>query len=121
MKEFNVKRHYKIKHAKEYNNLTGSEHTEKRKKLQAALASQQQLFTRTCEANESVVKASYEVAILITKYGKTFTERTFGVTFDYVSLACEESTDASDTTQLLQFFILQFFLLKKCSGKTIEL
>lgn len=76
-KEFNVKRHYQTKHANTYDKLTGSERAEKVKQLQAALASQQQLFTWACESNESVTKASYEVAMLIAKHGKPFTEGTF--------------------------------------------
>ena len=150
-KEFNVKRHDQAKHANAYDKLTGSKRTEKVKQLQGALASQQQLFTWACESNESVTKASYEVAMLIAKHGKPFTKGMFikdcvmkmvenicpekkqefanvclarntvalriedilsdiqrqlgdrGVTFDYFSLACDESTDASDTAQLLIF------------------
>lgn len=122
--------------------LTGSDRAEK-VKLRAALASQQQFFTRACESKESITKASYEVAMLIAKHCKPFTEGTFikdcvmkmvenvcpekkqefmnvclprntvarrvedissdikrqlgdkGVAFDYFSLACDESTDAS--------------------------
>ncbi|XP_026027535.1 general transcription factor II-I repeat domain-containing protein 2 [Astatotilapia calliptera] len=132
-----------------YNKLTGSERAEKVKQLQAALASQQRFFMRACEIHENSTKASYEVAMLIAKHGKPFTEGTFvkdcvmkivenicperkqeflnvclarntvarrgedissdidrqlrdrGVDFDYFSLACDESTDASDTAQLL--------------------
>ncbi|XP_073807411.1 general transcription factor II-I repeat domain-containing protein 2-like [Danio rerio] len=150
-KDFNVKRHYETRHAKIYDKLTGSERAEKVKQLQAALASQQRFFTRACESNESITKASYEVAMLIAKHGKPLTEGTFvkdcimkmvenicpekkqefmnvclarntvarrvedlssdilrqlgdrGVAFDYFSLACDESTDVSDTAQLLIF------------------
>ena len=76
-KEFNVKRHDQAKHANAYDKLTGSKRTEKVKQLQAALASQQQLFTWACESNESVTKASYEVAMLIAKHGKPFTKGMF--------------------------------------------
>ncbi|KAL3968683.1 KRAB domain-containing zinc finger protein [Sarotherodon galilaeus] len=148
-KDFNIRRHYETKHAATYNKLTGSERAEKVKQLQAALASQQRFFTRACETHENITKASYEVAMLIAKHGKPFTEGTFvkdcvmkmvenicpkkkqeflnaclarntvvrrvedissdihrqlrdrGVDFDYFSLACDESTDASDTAQLL--------------------
>ena len=150
-KDFNVKRHYQTKHANTYDKLTGSDRAEKVKQLQAALASQQQFFTRACESKENITKASYEVAMLIAKHGKPFTEGTFikdcvmkmvenicpekkqefanvclarntvarrvedissdiqrqlgdrGEAFDYFSLACDESTDASDTAQLLIF------------------
>ena len=150
-KDFNVKRHYQTKHANTYDKLTGSDRAEKVKQLQAALASQQRFFTRACESKENITKASYEVAMLIAKHGKPFTEGTFikdcvmkmvenicpekkqefanvclarntvarrvedissdiqrqlgdrGEAFDYFSLACDESTDASDTAQLLIF------------------
>lgn len=150
-KEFNVKRHYQTKHANTYDKLTGSDRAEKFKQLQAALASQQRFFRRACESKENITEASYEVAMLIAKHGKPFTEGTFikdcvmkmvenicpekkqefmnvclarntvarrvedissdiqrqlgdrGVAFDYFSLACDESTDASDTAQLLIF------------------
>ena len=150
-KDFNVKRHYQTKHANTYDKLTGSDRAEKVKQLQAALASQQRFFTRACESKENITKASYEVAMLIAKHGKPFTEGTFikdcvmkmvenicpekkqefsnvclarntvarrvedissdikrqlgdrGEAFDYFSLACDESTDVSDTAQLLIF------------------
>ena len=150
-KEFNVKRHYQTKHANAFDKLTASDRAEKVKQLKAALASQQRFFTRANDSNENITKASYEVAMLIAKHGKPFTEGTFvkdcvmkmvenicpekkqefmnvclarntvarriedissdihrqlgdrGVTFDYFSLACDESTDASDTAQLLIF------------------
>ncbi|CAM1292725.1 Uncharacterised protein r2_g183 [Pycnogonum litorale] len=150
-KDFNVKRHYETKHATTYDKLTGSDRAEKVKQLQAALASQQRIFTRASESKENITKASYEVAMLIAKHGKPFTEGAFikdcvmkmvenicpekkqefmnvclarntvarrvedissdiqrqlgdrGGAFDYFSLACDESTDASDTAQLLIF------------------
>lgn len=76
-KDFNVKRHYQTKHANTYDKLTGSDRAEKVKQLQAALASQQRFFTRACKSTENITKASYEVAMLIAKHGKPFTEGTF--------------------------------------------
>ena len=150
-KEFNVKRHYQTRHADMYDKLTGKERSEKVKQLGASLTSQQQYFARARELNESTTKASYEVATLIAKHSKPFTEgefikscmmtiaknicpekqqefakvclarntvarrieevssdikRQLGVRvneFEFFSLACDESTDASDTARLLIF------------------
>nr|XP_057931891.1 general transcription factor II-I repeat domain-containing protein 2 [Doryrhamphus excisus] len=149
-KEFNIKRHYQTKHAS-YDKLTGNERGEKVKQLEAVLTAQQSFFTRVRESNENATKASYEVATLIAKHCKPFTEGEFikdcvmkmvekicpakkqefaniclarntvvrriedvsldikrqleakGTEFDFFSLACDESTDASDTAQLLIF------------------
>ncbi|XP_072303167.1 general transcription factor II-I repeat domain-containing protein 2 [Eucyclogobius newberryi] len=135
-----------------YDKLTGSERSKKLKQLEAGLTSQQRFFTRARESNENATKASYEVATLIAKHSKPFTEGEFikdcvmtmveklcpekkqdfanvclarntvarriedvssdikrqklgarGKEFDFFSLACDESTDASDTAQLLIF------------------
>lgn len=150
-KEFNMKRHYQTKHAEAYDKITGNERSEKLKHLEASLISQQQYFTKARESNENATKASYEVAALIAKHCKPFTEGEFikdcvmtmvknicpekqqefakvclarntvarrieevssdikrqlgirGKEFDFFSLACDESTDASDTAQLLIF------------------
>ncbi|KAF7237537.1 Chromodomain-helicase-DNA-binding protein 1-like [Varanus komodoensis] len=148
--EFNIKRHYQTKHAI-YNKLTGNKRGKKLKELEAALTAQQRFFITACESNENATKASYEVATLIAKHCKPFTEGEFikdcmvkmvekicpekkqefanvclarntvvrriedvssdnkrqleakGVEFDFFPLACNESTDASDTAQLLIF------------------
>lgn len=149
-KEFNIKRHYQTKHAN-YDKLAGNQRREKLKQLEAVLMAQQRFFTRARESNENATKASYEVATLIAKHCKPFTEGEFikdcvmkmvekicpekkqefanvclarntvvrriedvssdikrqfeakGAEFDFFSLACDESTDASDTAQLLIF------------------
>ncbi|KAK0136318.1 General transcription factor II-I repeat domain-containing protein 2 [Merluccius polli] len=76
-KEFNVKRHYQTTHANAYDKFTGSDRAEKVKQLEAGLASQQRLFTRARDSIENSTKASYEVAMLIAKHGKPFTEGEF--------------------------------------------
>ncbi len=76
-KESNVKTHYQTNHANAYDKLSGSDHSEKVKQLEAVLASQQRLFTQARESNENSTKASYEVAMLIAKRGKPFTEGEF--------------------------------------------
>ena len=76
-KEFNVKQHYQTRHADMYDTLTGKERSEKVKQLGGSLTSQQQYFARARESNESTTKASYEVATLIAKHSKPFTEGEF--------------------------------------------
>ncbi|XP_061641106.1 general transcription factor II-I repeat domain-containing protein 2-like [Phyllopteryx taeniolatus] len=150
-KEFNMKRHYQTEHAN-YDKLTGNERSEKLKQLEAGLTARQHFFTRASESNENTTKASYEVATLIAKHCKPFTEGEFikdcvmkmvenicpekkqqfanvflarstvsrrieevssdikrqldakGMEFEFFSLACDESTDASDSAQLRIFF-----------------
>ncbi|XP_053505708.1 general transcription factor II-I repeat domain-containing protein 2A isoform X1 [Ictalurus furcatus] len=62
-----------MKHAN-YNKLTGNEHCEKLKQLEDVLTAQLRFFTRARESNENATKASYEVATLIAKHCKPFTE-----------------------------------------------
>ena len=152
-KECNVKRHYQTHHENTHgpDKYTGAERREELKRLEASLTSRQQLFTRARDSNENSTKASYEVATLIAKQCKPFTEGEFikdclmkavdnicpdkrqafanmclarntvarrieelsadinrqvndkGVKFDFFSIACDESTDRSDTAQLLIF------------------
>lgn len=93
-KYFNIKRPYQTKHANTYNKLTGSDRAEKVKQLQAALASQQRFFTWAFESKESITKASYEMAMLIAKHGKPFSEGTFikDCVMKMVENVCPEKT-----------------------------
>lgn len=52
-KEYNVKRHYETKHARNYNKLSEIDHAEKVKQLEDSLATQQRFFTRARESNEN--------------------------------------------------------------------
>ena len=121
------------------------------KKLKASLASQHNIFHRAKDISENATFASYEVAHLIAKHGKPFSDGEFvkeclikvvrslipekmddiknmslsrqtitrriaelsadikdqvtekSKSFNFYSIACAESTDASDTAQLLIF------------------
>ena len=73
-KEFNGKQQCQTKHADVYAKITGNEWSEKLKHLEASLILQQQYFTRARGSNDNATKASYEVAALITKHCKSFTE-----------------------------------------------
>ena len=72
-----MKRHYQTTHANAYNKFTGSDRAEKVEQLEAGLVSQQRLFTKVRDSVENSTKASYEVAMLIAKHGKPFTEGEF--------------------------------------------
>lgn len=65
-----------MKHAN-YNKLTRNERCEKLKQLEDVLTAQLRFFTRARESNENATKASYEVATLIAKHYKPFTEGEF--------------------------------------------
>ena len=150
MKEYNLKRHYTSCH-KSYSSLGSVERKNEFKQLKASLASQQNIFHRTKNISENATFATYEVAHLIAKHGKPFSDGEFvkeclmkvvgrvnpekmddinnvslsrqtitrriaelsadvkyqvtgkSKSFYFFSIACDESTDASDTAQLLIF------------------
>ena len=148
-KEYNFKHHYTCK--KSYNSFDSAERKNEFKKLKASLASQQNIFHRANNISENATFATYEVAHLIAKHGKPFSDGEFvkeclikavgrlipekmddinnvslsrqtitrptaelsadvkdqvtakSKSFDLFSFACDESTNASDTAQLLIF------------------
>ncbi len=73
MKDYNIKRHYETKH-QSFKSYTGAERDQKVKQLSAALLAQQQHFFRANKAQENSTLASYEVAHLMARHGKPFTE-----------------------------------------------
>lgn len=149
MKEYNV-RHYGTKH-QAYVSYTGAEREQKVKQMVAILQGQQQYFSHAQKVPEKATIASYEVAQLIARHGKPFSDRDLikhclvkvaeimcpekmqdfnnvsvsrntvvrriedlsaniklqlsdkACAFDFYSIACDESTDATDTAQLLIF------------------
>uniref|UniRef100_A0A3B3DZF4 SPIN-DOC-like zinc-finger domain-containing protein n=1 Tax=Oryzias melastigma TaxID=30732 RepID=A0A3B3DZF4_ORYME len=149
-KEFNIRRHYKTKHAI-FDELMGEERIEKLVQLESILIEQERFFSTIRQSSENATKASFEVATLIAKHCKPFTDGEFikdcvmkmvenicpekmhefasvclarstvacrikeissdikrqletkGAEFEFFSLACDESTDGSDSTQLLIF------------------
>ena len=76
-KEYNVKRHYETKHASTFNKLSEADRAEKAKQLEDSLATQQLYFKRAHKSNESITKASLEVALLVAKHSKPFAEGEF--------------------------------------------
>jgi len=152
MKEYNIGRHYKSKHASTYNNeLSSKLRLDKFEILKQNLLAQQSIFTKRSCQNESLVKARFQVARILTIAGKSFTDgqivkecilktveeicpdkinlftgislsantsarRTTDLendiirqlkdtvkTFKYFLIALDESTDTSDSAQVLLF------------------
>jgi hypothetical protein len=76
-KDYNLKRHYKQKHAEKFNIFQGTLRNEKIAELKKSLTSQQNIFQKVSIQKDSIVKASYVVANLIAKKSKPFTDGEF--------------------------------------------
>lgn len=74
LKEYNIGRHYKSKHASTYNDLSGKLRSDKFEILKQNLLAQQSIFTKRSCQNESLVKASFQVARTLAIAGKPFTD-----------------------------------------------
>ncbi|XP_025420222.1 general transcription factor II-I repeat domain-containing protein 2-like, partial [Sipha flava] len=151
LKEYNIGRHYKSKHASTYNDLSGKLRSDKFEILKQNLLAQQSIFIKRSCQNESLVKASFQVARTLAIAGKPFTDgqivkecilktveeicpdkinlftgislsantiarrttdlgndiirqlKDISKSFKYFSIALDESTDASDSAQVLLF------------------
>ena len=75
-KEYNLKRHYTSFH-KSYRSFDSLERKNELKKLKASLASQRNIFHRAKNISENATYASYEVAHLIAKHDKRFSDGEF--------------------------------------------
>lgn len=73
MKEYNVQHHYETKH-RAYASYTGAEREQKLKQRLALLQGQQQYLFRAQKVQEKAPIASYEVAQLIARHGKPFSD-----------------------------------------------
>ena len=76
LKEYNFKRYNTSCH-KSYNSFDSVERKNELKKKKASLASQQNIFHRAKNISENATFASYEVAHLIAKHGKPFSDGEF--------------------------------------------
>lgn len=151
LKEYNIKRHYETKHKVKYDSLHGKLREIEVKKLQKALTGEQTIFSKVTIQNKTIISASVNIAMLIAKEGKPFTDAEFvkkcvlsmvgnicpdivdkfeevplsartitrriedvgdnllnqlikkTKTFQYFSLALDESTDIVDSSQLIVF------------------
>ncbi|XP_078084146.1 general transcription factor II-I repeat domain-containing protein 2-like [Mustelus asterias] len=74
LKEYNVRRHYEIKHEPSYSQFTGTQRSEKFESMQRRLLSQQVFFTQKITENEALTRASYKLAYGLAKRGKPLTD-----------------------------------------------
>ncbi|CAI6372756.1 unnamed protein product [Macrosiphum euphorbiae] len=152
-KEFNIKRHYESKHQNKYVNCKGNLRTSLLEKFKQNFKSERvgNVFEKYNRGKDEIIRASYEVANLIARENKSFSDGEFvkkcilasvkeiipekmsvfenislsrntitrrvediggdlmtklqikSKTFTFFSLALDESTDVSDTAQLLIF------------------
>ncbi|XP_065444398.1 general transcription factor II-I repeat domain-containing protein 2A-like [Chrysemys picta bellii] len=77
MKEYNLRRHYEMKHENKFKNLSAGQKLQKVEELKKNLTSQQTFFTKAKSQSEAAVKASFIVAEEIAKSGRPFTEGEF--------------------------------------------
>lgn len=76
MKEYNAGRHYETEHPT-YTSYTDAEPEEKVKHVAASLLAQQQYFPSANKIQEITTRTSYEVAQLIARHGKPFSDGNF--------------------------------------------
>ncbi|CAI6346564.1 unnamed protein product [Macrosiphum euphorbiae] len=74
LKEYNIKRHYEFKHKVKYDSLYGQLREIEVNKLQKALTGEQTIFSKITTQNKAIISASVNVAMLIAKEGKPFTD-----------------------------------------------
>ena len=76
-KDYNVKRHYKTKHASTFDKLSEADRAEVEKQLEHSVVTKQLYFKQAHESNKSITKASLEVALFIAKHCRPFPEDEF--------------------------------------------
>lgn len=76
-KEYNLKRHFETKHAAAFNKLQGEERERKIESLRRSLDQQKSVFTKASSTVDTCVEVSYEIASLIAKSGRPFTDGDF--------------------------------------------
>ncbi|XP_059147647.1 uncharacterized protein LOC131935278 [Physella acuta] len=74
MKEYNLRRHHQSKHQGKYAQLEGKVRAKTYSKLKNQLTSQRTLINKSSNENEALKKASYNVAYVLAKSGKPFTD-----------------------------------------------
>lgn len=77
LKEYNILRHYETHHGEKYNSLHGELRRQKVNEMLVGLRKQQSVFTRSREASDAAVKASYLIASEIALASKPYCEGEF--------------------------------------------
>ncbi len=76
-KEYNLRRHYETHQIEKYASLQGQIRADKVSKLKSVLSTQQNMFVRQTQLNQSSVRASFQVAKLIATSGRPFSDGEF--------------------------------------------
>ena len=92
-KEYNIRRHYLTRHAKEYAKYQGDEREARVAKLKTCLLRQQDFFKKANKESDAAVEASYVVSGMIAKAGKSFKEGEFikNCMLQVASIVCPEN------------------------------
>ena len=101
-KEYKLRRHYESRHKDKYDSLQGQMRADKLSKPKIGLLSQQNIFVRQTQVNQSAVRASFRIAQLIASSGKTFTDGEFvkKCMSAVVEEVCPEKKYVSNTVSL---------------------
>lgn len=77
LKEYNIRRHYETQHGEKYNSLQGELRKQKVNEMMVRLRKQQSVFTRSQEASDAAVKASFVIASQIALASKPYSDGEF--------------------------------------------
>ena len=102
-KEFNIKRHYETKHS-QFSEYRGQTRKDKINRLKLCLEKQCSIFQKQNTESEKNTQASYEVAKLIAKNMKPFTDGDFvkDCLMAVVEVICPEKKNCSPMLVFLQ-------------------
>lgn len=76
-KEYNVRRHYETKHARDFSALSDSERKTKSEDLKRKLLAEQSIFTKAKNTSEAATRASFQISRQIARSGRPFTDGDF--------------------------------------------
>ncbi|XP_006030981.1 general transcription factor II-I repeat domain-containing protein 2-like [Alligator sinensis] len=76
-KEYNLNRHFETKHASKYDKLSAQEKTKKAEEMVAAMQKEQSFSPKALEVRDGIMRTSYEIAHIIAKKSKPFSEGEF--------------------------------------------
>ena len=76
-KEYNIRRHYEMKHQDKYKDLDMKQKLQKVEEMERSLVSRQTMFTKAKSQSEAAVKASFVVEAEIAKSARPFNEGEF--------------------------------------------
>ena len=101
-KEYNIRRHFKMKHGEQYANMDMVQRLQKAKDLKRNLQHQQSMFTRISSESEGATKASFIIAEEIAKASKPFSEGEFikGCLEKVCSVVCPDKKQAFSNISL---------------------